>query len=281
MIAHRIKIAAVSSKQYMAKCFCKKEYIYVAVFIIIIGLIYALRTYSVQFRPHVKSIHVINLDKDTERWKHMKETTVKLQLPVERWSAVYGKDLSQDELAEKGIGYAMTRSGKGTYEAQGKDLRNQGVVGCYLSHRALLTHLATLDVPDSYGHLILEDDVNVPSNFLQPEDEWHKVYQTVPFDWDIVYMDITKPVGRKVAPRVIKLEHKFGEAGGNWGSHAYLVRHGSLKTKILPWLTHMIDAIDEQLKYKFNTWNCYAVVPGIIPVNVVLSSDSSIQKTDN
>ena len=139
----------------MAKCFSKKVYIFVAVFVISLAILYGLRTYSVKFRPHVKTIHVINLDKDAARWKHMKDTTVKLQLPVERWSAVYGKELSQDELAEKGIGYAMTRSGKGTYDEQGKDLRNQCVVGCYLSHRALLTHLSTLDVPDEYGHLIL------------------------------------------------------------------------------------------------------------------------------
>ena len=250
------------------------------IFILALVVLYSVKLYSLQYRPHVKSIHVINLDKDVSRWEHIKQTTIAVQLPVERWSATYGKELTQEELAIQGIGFAMTRSGKGTYEEQGKDLRNQGVVGCYLSHRNLMTYLSTLDVPDEYGHLILEDDAQVPPNFLHPDDEWHKVYQTVPTDWDIVYMDMTKPVGSFVAPQVMKLKFKVGEAGGNWGMHAYIVRHGALKTKILPWLEHMIDAIDEQIKLKFNEWNCYAVVPGIIPLNPAQSANSSIQKKE-
>jgi GR25 family glycosyltransferase involved in LPS biosynthesis len=247
--------------------------------VIILIVFSSLKAYIIKYRPHVKSIHVINLDKDIARWEHMKRSSQKIQIPVERWPAVYGKDLTQDELASKGIGYAMTRSGKGNYLEQGKDLRNQAVVGCYLSHRELLTHLASLNVPNTYGHLILEDDVNLPENFLKTDDEWHKVYQTVPMDWDIVYMDITKPVGKMVAPRVIKLtNHTSGSESGNWGSHAYLVRHGAIKSKILPWLKYMVDAYDEQLKYKFDSWNCYAVTPGIILLNSELSNDSSIQK---
>jgi len=201
-------------------------------------------------------------------------------LPVTRWSATYGKDLTQTEMAQQGVGYAMTRSGKGSYDEQNKDLRNQGVVGCYLSHRNLLTHLSTLDVPEYYGHLVLEDDVNIPANFLHTDDEWHKVYKTVPLDWDLVYMDITKPVGNLVAPNIMKLKYKISGDSGNWGTHAYLVRHGSIKTKILPWLTYMIDSYDEQLKMKFNEWNCYAVVPGIIPLNQEHSKHSSIQKIE-
>ena len=264
----------------MFKPFHKQTLIFVCIFILILLTLHAVKSYSLKFRPHVKSIHVINLDKDTSRWEHMKRTTIAVQLPVERWSATYGKELSQDELANQGIGFAMTRSGRGTYEEQGRDLRNQGVVGCYLSHRNLLQYLSTLDVPEYYGHLILEDDAQVPVNFLHPGDVWHKVYQTVPMDWDMVYMDITKPVGNMVAPQVMKLKFKVGEAGGNWGMHAYIVRHGALKTKILPWLDYMIDAIDEQIKTKFNEWNCYAVIPGIIPLNPEQSADSSIQKKE-
>jgi len=264
----------------MLKAIHKRTLIILAVFIILFIVLYIVKSTTLKYRPHVKTIHVINLDKDKGRWEHIKESTKAVQLPVERWSATYGKELTQEELANQGIGFAMTRSGKGTYEEQGKDLRNQGVVGCYLSHRNLMKHLSTLDVPDYYGHLILEDDVQVPANFLKPEDEWHKVYQSVPMDWDIVYMDITKPVGKYVGPRVMKLKFKVGEEGGNWGSHAYIVRHGAIKTKILPWLEYMIDAIDEQIKMKFNDWRCYAVIPGIIKLNPEQSANSSIQKKE-
>ena len=247
-----------------------------AVFILIIlVVVYYIKTHYIQFRPHVKSIHVINLDKDKKRWAALRKN---LPIEPERWSATYGKDLKQEELAKLGIGFAMTRSGKGSYADQGKELRNQGVVGCYLSHRSLLRHLAMLSVPDHYGHLILEDDVELPANFLHPSDEWHKFYYKVPTDWDIVYLDITKPVGHYVDKNIMKLEYKIGDDSGNWGTHAYIVKHSSIREKILPWLEYMVDALDEQYKMKFDEWNVYAVVPGIIPLNEEQSADSSIQK---
>jgi len=264
----------------MFKAFHTQTLILICIFLLSLIILYSVKSYSLQFRPHVKSIHVINLDKDTSRWDLIKQSTIAVQLPVERWSATYGKNLSQEELVSQGVGYAMTRSGKGNYEEQNKDLRNQGVVGCFLSHRNLLNYLSTLNVPDHYGHLILEDDVHIPANFLHPDDDWHKVYGTVPLDWDLVYLDITKPVGRPVAPQVMKLVNKPGSEMGNWGTHAYIVRHSAIKEKILPWLTYMIDAVDEQYKMKFNEWNVYAVVPGIIPLNPEQSANSSIQKKE-
>ena len=242
---------------------------------ILLLIIYFAKSYLLAFRPHVKSIHVINLDKDTGRWASIRKN---LPIEPERWSATYGKDLNQTELAKLGIGYAMTRSGAGSYSEQGQNLRNQGVVGCFLSHRSLLRHLSSLDVPDEYGHLILEDDVSIPANLLHPSDEWHKVYHRIPTDWDIVYFDITKPVGNLISNNIMKLEYKIGDDSGNWGTHAYLVKHSSIRSKILPWLTFMIDAIDEQYKMKFNSWNVYAVLPGIIPLNEEQSAVSSIQK---
>ena len=243
--------------------------------ILFVCIVYAYtQSNFIHLRPHVKSIHVVNLDKDTHRWASMEKN-----IPIEpiRWSAIYGKDLTQTELAKLGVGYAMTRSGIGSYSEQGNNLRNQGVVGCYLSHRNLLEHLASLPVPDHYGHLIVEDDVTIPRNFLHPSDEWHKVYYKVPTDWDIVYMDITKPVGHFVEEGVMKLAYTIGEDSGNWGTHSYLVKHSSIRTKLLPWLAYMVDALDEQYKMKFNEWNVYAVVPGIIPLNEEQSANSSIQ----
>ena len=230
---------------------------------------------TLEKRPHVKSIHVINLDKDVSRWNSISSVTIAIK--PKRWPATYGKDLSQDEMAQQGVGYAMTRSGKGSYSEQGKDLRNQGVVGCFLSHKNLIKYLGDQDVPENYGHLILEDDVTIPADFLKPTDEWHKHYKNIPTDWDMVYMDITAPVGTLVAPHIYKLKYSIHEKG-NWGTHAYLVRHGSIKSKISPWLSHMVDTIDEQYKIKFNEWNVYAVVPGIMPLNEVLSNDSTIQQ---
>jgi hypothetical protein len=78
----------------------------------------------------------------------------------------------------------------------------------------------------------------------------------------------------------MKLEYKMGISGGNWGTHAYIVRHGALKTKIIPWMKYMIDTIDEHYKLKFNEWNVYAAVPGIIKLNETQAANSSIQKKE-
>lgn len=254
-------------------------YIYLSLFILIVSIcIYVVirKVYPpIHLRPHVKSIHVINLDKDTERWASIEKG---IAITPERWSATYGKDYTQEELVAQGIGYAITRSGSGPYSEQGgKNMRNLGVAGCYLSHKKLLKYLSELDVPDYYGHLILEDDVNIPRNFLEPGDEWHKYYWRVPVDWDMVYFDMTKPEGVMIDDGIMKLRYKRGDDGGNWGTHAYMVKHSSIKSKILPWLAHMNDAIDEQYKQKFDEWNVYCVVPGIIQLNPELSADSSIQ----
>ena len=253
--------------------------------LIAIGLVlcaaiaYGIHWYAQRFHPSVTSIHYINLDKDVDRQKHMEEHTRRLNM-VERWPAVYGKDIPIDDMVKMGIGYAMVYSGQGTYAEQRKNTRNLGTVGCYLSHRTLLEHLASRNVPDYYGHLILEDDVQVPDDFLLPGDRWHAIHKTVPMDWDMVYFDISEPKGFLVAPGIMKLQHESGVTMGNWGTHAYLVRHGAIRSKILPWLKYMNDAVDQQYDRKFNEWNVYAIVPGIIKLNEAQSADSSIQKKE-
>lgn len=255
----------------------KQTLLIIGVFILALILLYAVDAYSNQYRANIKSIHVINLDKDEERWDNIKTTTTTIALPVNRWAATYGKDLTGDQMADQGVGYAMVNSGKGPHSTRGDEKRNLGVVGCFISHKTLLAHLATLDVPEYYGHLILEDDVVIPKNLLTSDGTWESTYRHIPLDWDVVYLDISKPQGTTHSNNVMKLSYK---RGGNWGTHAYIVRHGSIKKKILPWLAHMMDAIDDQYHRKFSTWNVYAVVPGIISLDPALScaEKSSIQQ---
>ena len=260
----------------MPKILNKQTLLIIGVFVLALIVLYTISAYTNQFRANIKTIHVINLDKDEERMTHIKNATATLSLPVERWSATYGKELTAEQMAEKGVGYAMTSSGTGPYTKRATD-RNLGAVGCFLSHKALIENLATMDVPDYYGHLILEDDITIPKNLLTSDGVWASARQRVPLDWDVVYLDIVEPQGKLISAGIMKLKYK---SNGNWGTHAYLVRHGSIKKKILPWLAHMIDAIDEQYNRKFSTWNVYAVVPGIIKLDPALScpEKSSIQQ---
>jgi GR25 family glycosyltransferase involved in LPS biosynthesis len=261
----------------MPKLLNKQTLLIIGVFVLVLIVLYAINSYVNQFRANIKTIHVINLDRDEERWANIKNSTTTIALPVERWTATYGKDLTPDQMADQGVGYAMTSSGKGPYSNRGDDRRNQGVVGCFISHKTLLENLAAMDVPEYYGHLILEDDIVIPKNLLTSDGAWASTYQNIPLDWDVVYLDVVNPKGKSLGNNLMKLSYK---RGGNWGTHAYIVRHGSIKKKILPWLAHMMDAIDEQYNRKFSTWNVYAVVPGIISLDPVLScaEKSSIQQ---
>jgi len=221
----------------------------------------------------INSAHVINLDKDVKRWKSI-ISKVDTSIQIQRFTAVNGKDVPLSDMHKLGIGWAMIHSGKGPYKDQEKDLRNVGTIGCFLSHRYLLFKLSQMNVSDDYGHLILEDDVELPKRFLMPGDRWHSVKHEIPDDWDMVFLGMTTPRGDRISKNVLKLKNQIVNSG-NWGTHAYIVRHKSLN-KILSWLKYMIDSIDCQFNMMFNVWNVYCVSPFIILLNDKMARDSSI-----
>jgi GR25 family glycosyltransferase involved in LPS biosynthesis len=225
--------------------------------------------------PSIDTVHAINLDKDKERWASLTAAATSAKIPLQRWPATYGKDIPYDEFRSLGVGHAMIRPDRNDKEH--KKLVNLGVAGCFLSTRRLLTHLSTLSYPSSAGHLILDDDVVLPPDLLHPSGRWSKVRQTIPKDWDMIYLGIWSATGTDVAPGVKKLRFREDEKNVNLGTFAYIVRHGAIP-KILPHLTYMIDAIDEQYTYKFNEWNVYALTPNLVSVNEEMNEDSSINK---
>jgi GR25 family glycosyltransferase involved in LPS biosynthesis len=225
--------------------------------------------------PNVASIHVVNLDKDADRWRSIERKCKVLSPQPVRWAAVYGKDLVRTDMHKLGVGFAMIHSGRGSYDKQHKDLRNLGTVGCFLSHKNLLHHLSFMNVGGDAAHLILEDDADIPDNLLNGSGPLGEVYHQVPDDWDILYLGINTPIGENVRPNVKKLTHAVKDQG-NWGTHAYMVRHRALKTKILPWLAWMVDALDLQLNIKFDEWNVYALDPSIVRLGLA-AKKSTIQ----
>ena len=224
-------------------------------------------------KPQIHTIHVINLDRDTKRWESIQSQANTLGLKVDRFRATYGKDIPYTQMRSLGVGNALVRADR--HDHKGERLNNLGVVGCYLSHRNLVEHLGKMNVPDSYGHLVLEDDVKFPADFLQAGGRWEQLRQHIPADWDIIWLRMWKVHGDDVAPGVVKLKSD-PSIRINLGTFAYVVRHGAIQHKILPSLTYMHDAYDEQVNRFFNTWNCYALNPGIIDIDDDLQADSSI-----
>jgi len=242
--------------------------------LIIVSLI--VLKYSLGDEANIKTIHVINLDKDIVRWAAISKNAANVVPRVQRFPAVNGKRLKTADLHKLGIGIAMMMKGTGDYVEQSNNLRNIGTVGCFLSHRNLLTMLSKMPYGANDGHLILEDDIKLPERFLSSSDRWHTIKKEIPYNWDIIYLGINSPVGDLISPNVMKLNDPLVNTG-NWGTHAYIVKHSSLP-KILSWLAFMIDAVDGQLNMKFNSWNVYCTMPFVINLDPVLSADSSITK---
>jgi hypothetical protein len=252
------------NKQYM---------IYGSVVLVVSVILYFMSSWN-SSRPTIQSAHAMNLDKDKKRWDALMKSAASAGLPIERWPATYGKDIPYEQFRELGVGHAMIKPDR--HDKKHERLVNLGVVGCFISTRRLLTHLSEQPFSSSAGHLILDDDIEIPQGFLQA---WEEKRQLIPADWDMVYLGIWHITGKDVAPGVKKLRSaRREEKAPNVGTFAYIVRHGAIKTKILPWLRYMFDAIDEQYVHKFDEWNVYGIEPNMILVNDELQKASSINE---
>ena len=231
--------------------------------------------------PRIQDIWVINLDKEADRWQNIQAKTHHIQPMVHRWSATYGKDLTRDQAQKYGVGYVVTLSRDFDKDAKTDRITsaNVGAVGCWISHKRLLTYLSEQPADDNVGHLICEDDAEFSTDFLTGNDAWSKVSKNIPGDWDMVFLGIKKPIiGTTVAPGVKKMKTTYNK--GNWGAHAYLVRHGALKTKILPSIKRMTDEINVHYDMMADHWNIYICDPPTVRYNDKLAAKSSINNVN-
>lgn len=257
-----------------------KRYASLIVGLIVVVLVaIVVYTWIIPKGPYIHDIWVINLDKEKERWANIQAKGQNLSDKLHRWPAVYGKDLTRDQAQQHGAGYVITmkRNPEEDKKTDKITSANAGAVGCWISHKKVLTYVSQQPVSDSVGHLICEDDVDFPENFLTGTDAWSKVAPNIPADWDIVFLGIKKPIiGTDVAPGVKKMRSSYNK--GNWGAHAYLVRHGALKTKILPSIEFMTNEIDVHYDMMADRWNIYVCDPPVLRYNGELAAKSSINE---
>jgi len=179
-----------------------------------------------------------------------------LPKPIQVWVGTNGKEEERATAEKDGIPLSMSESDEWIEnDSSTKVLKNPGVIGCWLSHKRLLQHLSTLDVPDSAGHYINEDDNAIPSDFIE---KWNTVRTNVPSDWDMIYLGILNPHGKKVNDSLI--QWTFDKDDANWGTHSYIVRHGAIPY-ILKKLTYMIRAIDSHYNQVLTDLNIYTADP--------------------
>ncbi|VEU33701.1 unnamed protein product [Pseudo-nitzschia multistriata] len=126
------------------------------------------------------TLHVINLDRDTERWETVVTELVAKGVPrkrIRRVSAVSGRDLSPGDLRANTTRVART-------------VCTPGTIGCFLSHRKVWQE--TEDGPEPY-RVVLEDDVVVAPGFLEKvrtvvREIDEACEETRDGNWDVVFL---------------------------------------------------------------------------------------------
>lgn len=214
-------------------------------------------------KPSIDDIWVINLDKDTERLKFILSQEKHLPQKIQRFPAVYGKDLDRDLIANlDGVQTIISRSNNAEENKRSNKVLNKvGEIGCWVSHKRLLKKLNSQNYPSDFGHLICEDDIIIPKDFSK---QWAKASLAIPSNWDMVFLGAGDVYGTRINKYVVKWKHDRDVA--NWGTYAYLVRHKSLG-KILDKLVLMSAPIDVQYYKMLGNLNIYALDPVLITVN--------------
>jgi len=199
--------------------------------------------------------YIINLDKDVKRLeKVIKQLTDYNITNYSRIPAVYGKDLSKDEIKEATSDFCNKFCTKSS-------------IGCALSH--IKAYKEILSNEDPYA-LILEDDVVFEDNF---KDLVKEKLAMVPKDFDIVYLgcnlcnsdDIIKSwvdiYGYSFDTKYEKVNEYIYSPKIALALHAYIVSNTGAKKLLEIFKNGIYAHIDFQIQNARKELNVYAVSP--------------------
>lgn len=209
-------------------------------------------------RKIFKKTYAITLNKNNPRYKKTLKSAKAAGIKIQSAPGV----IVTDAMLKKGI--------SGIPNKQHNNVR--GVIGCFLAQRNLLKKIAKDHPKNTEGTLILEDDVIFPKTF---QKDLERIYPEVPSDWDVLFLGRTVTSGKRVGKHVIKFGPRTRK---NWGNWAYVVRHKTIKKKLLPRLKVMTDGIDVQFNKFSDKVNMYVIQPNIVNFN--RSTHSNIKRVN-
>jgi GR25 family glycosyltransferase involved in LPS biosynthesis len=180
----------------------------------------------------ITDIWYINLDRSPDRNRSVQKELQKLpRLPVKRWTAVDGKDLTDEDIQALRI----PNWSRPEFAPKEKSKQRKNEIACFLSHRTLLEHLQTLPANPEDAHLIVEDDIEVLPNLVS---QWNTAVQGLDSEWDMIFL------GYSIHKEVFQVKDNLGVPESLAGTYAYAVKHKSIP-KILNTLQVIYDPIDE------------------------------------
>lgn len=228
---------------------------------------------------NIDNIYVINLDKSKDRLKQVTdEVNNKLKRDFIRIPAVYGKELSNDDLKKYTTLYC-------------RYFCSPSLIGCALSH--MKTWQKCIDNNDEYS-LILEDDCQFTDDFLSEFKNVFSELQKTDPNWDFLYLGclgdctIGEPTVRdyiyylelkkrlKNSDKKLNTNHIFIPRSPA-GTHAYVISKTGAK-KLIEVFNNKVDYhIDIDFLRKSDNFNVYASKKRI--AYQIITTDSSTNLT--
>ena len=205
--------------------------------------------------------YIINLRKDVKKREHMDRLCKKYNLNYHFIDAVYGKELSDNEIDEV---YNLKDSIKHCRRALTK-----GEIGCALSHLKIYRYMVENNIQQA---IIFEDDIEIKDGF----DDVVGSLEILPKDWELVLLGYL-PNFKIYKKSQKKINNDFSIvrfANVVFGLHAYLINLKGAK-RLLNQLTTIAEPIDHYTgdsKYI----NLYGVYPEVVGLDVVCAQQSNL-----
>lgn len=178
---------------------------------------------------YFQEIHCINLDKRTDRWEECLNEFNKHNLKVNRFSAVYGKEVD-------------TIPGL-----------TEGQTGAVLSHKKLIQHAKDNSLENI---LILEDDVEFDENL---NSRFFELIDRVPDDWDMLYFGGNHKANNPYCRGILKkVDDNVFRVTNCLAIHAYAIRKNIYDEALNSFKGRPAD--DSLVELQYNV-NCYIIRP--------------------
>ncbi len=218
---------------------------------------------------NLPSIYVVNLKKSVDRLENVKKVLNKYNLNFQRFDAIYGKELSQEEVNKNTNIFCRTL------------LCNNGIIGCAMSHIQLWTKLVEDKNNDTY--LILEDDIHDID--IEQLNNLFKFINETKFDYDYISLNcLTDNIFCYNTNKGIKVNDKLYLTNKvySFGTGGYIINRSGAK-KLLDMINKykILYHIDISISFKKlisnkNGFKHYNTNYNLITINDVLGSASTI-----
>jgi len=177
----------------------------------------------------------INLDRRTDRWNKVKIEFEKIGLDVERFSAVDGVAIFDDEMVKNYKGYKKGRGPK-------------AIIGGLRSHN----NVYKTAIKNKWDiTAVFEDDALFVNNF---KSELAKIYPQVPKDWLMLFLGCVPRKVSNISENVVQIDNC-------WTAHAYLIKLEACKMLVPIIENYEHRPIDLSWGSVFKTKRVYGIIP--------------------